>query len=84
MQHPPRVSAPSSQLVKLQVRFQGKFLLRKSGKLLAQAGQGGDGVNVSGGVQELCGWGMRDIISWHGGGGLTVRLGDLRSLFQPQ
>lgn len=44
MQHPPRVSAPSSQLVKLQVQFQGKFLLRKSGKLLAQAGQGGDGV----------------------------------------
>jgi len=37
-----------------QVGYWEKFLLRKSGEALAQAAQGGGGVTVPGGVQELC------------------------------
>jgi len=45
--------------------------------------QGGGGVTVPGGVQEMCNVALRDVVSGHGGDGLMAGLGDLRGLFQP-
>ena len=45
---------------------------------------GGGAVTVPGGVPEPCGCGTEDVVSGHGGDGLTVGPGDLRGLFQPQ
>ena len=50
---------------------------------MGQATQGGGGVTIPGGVQEPCGCGTEDVVSEHGGDGLTVGPGDLRGLFQP-
>ena len=47
------------------------------------AAQGGGAVTVPGGVPESCGCGTEDMVSGHGGDGLVVGPGDLRSLFQP-
>ena len=68
----------------IQVGYYEKFLLRKSGEALAQAAQGGGGVTVPGGVQELwrCGTEERGCdgsigVRW------TVGLDDLRGLIEP-
>ena len=67
----------------MQVGYEKRFPLRKSGAAVAQAAQGGGGVTVPGGVPEPCGCGTEDVVSGHGGGRLTVGLGDLGGLFQP-
>ena len=41
----------------VQVGYEEKILLRKSGAAVAQAAQGGGGVTVPGGVPEPCGCG---------------------------
>ena len=41
----------------VQVGYEEKFLLRKSGVAVSQAAQGGGGVTVPGGVPEPCGCG---------------------------
>jgi len=41
----------------VQVGYEEEFLLRESSEAVAQAAQGGGGVTVPGGVQELCGCG---------------------------
>ena len=38
----------------------------------AQAVQGGGGVTVPGGVQELCEVALRDVVSGHGGDGFGL------------
>ncbi len=50
----------------VQVGHEEKFLLRKSGEAVAQAAQGGDGVAIPGGVQELrgCGTEERGLVVW--------------------
>ena len=47
--------------------------------MLERAAQGGDGVAIPGGVQNM----FRTWFSRHGGVGLMVGLDDLRGLFQP-
>ena len=42
----------------------GKILLRKSGEAVVQAAQGGGGVTISGGVQEMCGCGTEGRGQW--------------------
>ena len=61
----------------------GKTLLQKSGDAVAQAAQGGGGVIVPGGVQELWRYGSEgcDWRAWWDG--LMVGLNDLKGLFQP-
>ena len=51
--------------------------------MLAQAAQGRSGITTSGSVQEHVDVALRDVVSGHGGGGLTVGLDDPRGLFQP-
>ena len=58
-----------------------KFLFR-SGEAVAQAAWGGDGVTITGGVQETCGCGTEGHGYGHSGGGLVVGLDDHSSLFQ--
>ena len=60
-----------------------KNLLRKSGAAVAQTAQGGGGVTVPGGVPEPCGCGTEDMVSGHGGDGLTIGLNDRSGLFHP-
>ena len=48
--------------------------LRKHGDELAQAEQGGGGITIPGGVTEPGDVAMRDTISGHGGGGLSLDL----------
>ena len=52
----------------VQVGYHGKFILQKSGNALEQASQGGDGVTIPGGVQEMCRCGTK-------GHGLVHRVG---------
>jgi len=68
----------------VQVGYEERFLLRKSGAAVAQAAQGGGAVTIPGGVPEPCGCGTEDVVSGHGGDGLVVGPGDLRGLFQSQ
>ena len=42
----------------------GWMLGKVSGDALAQAAQGGDGVTIPGGVQELCGCGTEGRAQW--------------------
>ena len=67
----------------VQVGYEEEFLLRKSSEAVAQAAQGGGGVTVPGGVPEPCGCGTEDVVSGHGGDGLTVGLDDVRGLLKP-
>jgi len=48
----------------VQVGYEEKFLLRKSGAAVSQAAQGGGGVTVPGGVPELCGCGTEGHGQW--------------------
>ncbi len=48
----------------VQVGYEEKFLLRKSGAAVAQAAQGGGGVTVPGGVPEPCGCGTEGRGQW--------------------
>ena len=68
-----------------EVRYQEKFLLRKSGDALAQAAHGSGGVTVPGGVQELWGCGTKRTwsMSMVGMGWGWVGLGNLRGLSRP-
>lgn len=57
-----------------------RFLLRRCCNALEQAAHGGGEVTVSGAVVVVV---PRNVVSGHGGGWLTVGLGDFGSLFQP-
>jgi len=59
--------------------YQEILIFRRNGDALAQAAQGGGGVTIPGGAQELWSCGTEDHgqCAWWGG------LGDLRGLFQP-
>jgi len=48
---------------------------------VAEAAQGGG--STPGGVQEPCGRGTEDMVSGHGGDGLTVGLDDLSGFIRP-
>lgn len=52
----------------------------KSGELLEWAAQGGGGLIIPGGVQDMA---LRDVVSRHSGGGFVIGLDDLSGLFQP-
>ena len=60
-----------------------KKLLRRSGAAVARAAQEGGGVTVPEGAPEPCGCGAEDVVSGHGGDGLTVGLDDVRGLLKP-
>ena len=49
---------------------------------MAQAAQGGDGVTIPGVFKKCVDVALRDMVSGHGGDGLTVGLDDL-SVFLP-
>ena len=48
----------------VQVVYQEKFILRRSGEAVVQAAQGGGGVTIFGGVQEMCGCGTEERGQW--------------------
>ena len=50
---------------------------------MAQAAQGGGGVTSLELFKSRVDVALRDVVSGHGGGGLTLGLGDLSGLFQP-
>ena len=51
--------------------------------MLEWAGRGGGEVTVPEGAPEPCGCGTEDVVSGHGGDGLTVGLDDVRGLLKP-
>ena len=50
---------------------------------MEQAAQGGGGVTIHGGFKKSVKMAPGDMVSGHGGDGLTVGLDDLSGLFQP-
>ena len=56
------------------------FFLGVNSEAVAQAAQGGGGVTIPGGVQELCRCGTEGH-SGHGEDGLMAGLGDLKGLY---
>ena len=57
--------------------YQEKFVLRQCGEALAQAAQGGGGVTVPGGVQELWRCGTEERGQWAWWDGLELDFGIL-------
>jgi len=58
------------------------WIIKNSGEALEQAAQGGGGVTVPGGIQELRRCGTEEHLG-HDGDGLMIGLDDSRSIFQP-
>jgi len=72
--------------VLVDIRHKEKLFLSESGQALQWPAQGGGGVTIPGGVQEVSGWGAKRyslVACGSKGNGRTVELDDLVGPFQP-
>ena len=76
-------AVPGLCVARLQVGYQGRSLLRKSGAAVAQLPREVVGSPSMEGFQNCGDVALRDVVSGHGGGGLAVGSADLRAIFQP-